>query len=70
MAGKAKYSEADKATYDSILSKVSAEAEKTFKSLDDCNDEDFSPSQSKELRSAGLVNAVVRKILPILTFQL
>ena len=70
MAGKTKLSEADKATYDSLLSKVSAEAEKTFKSLDDCDDEDFSPSQSKELRSAGLVNAVVRKILPILTFAI
>ena len=70
MAGKTKLSEADKATYDSLFSKVSTEAEKTFKSLDDCDDEDFSPSQSKELRSAGLVNAVVRKILPILTFAI
>ena len=42
MAGK--YDEADRATYDCLFTKVLAEAEKTFKSLDDSDDEDTSSS--------------------------
>ena len=73
MAANSKYSEADKALYDNLLSKVSAEAEKKCVSVDDCDDEDFSSSSqsgSKELRNTGLVNAVVRRILPLLTFAI